>query len=266
MLPLLGHSESFDEGSNSCLERANSHILWWEDQTEWPASSGIFAFWALCIEEFFFLKKCRTQQGSPKPTCCFFNFWLWKMHTSQKCASTHITDSWHQSMHHTASCVSISSVYKCHHHENGPVPQRKRIAIENVAAQGMSIKISETLGVTKNDEEVAAAAALRGRDGAVLCWVTTPARWLVRVSFSSVLRPSLDLCVICSFFQCVQCYHQKHVRAASLINAWSAVVPCCTVASVRKRLQASGIERGSSTVWIHAPCSLLVPANSSHCT
>ena len=29
-----------------------------------------------------------------------------------------------------------------------------------------------------------------------------------------------------------------------LINAWVATVPCCSIASVRKSLQASGIERG----------------------
>ena len=33
-----------------------------------------------------------------------------------------------------------------------------------------------------------------------------------------------------------------------LINAWVATVQCCSVASVRKRLQASGIERGRSSV------------------
>ena len=32
-----------------------------------------------------------------------------------------------------------------------------------------------------------------------------------------------------------------------LINAWVATVPCCSVVSVRKRLQASGIERGRSS-------------------
>ena len=32
------------------------------------------------------------------------------------------------------------------------------------------------------------------------------------------------------------------------INAWVATVPCCSVASVCKRLQASGIERGRSSV------------------
>ena len=33
-----------------------------------------------------------------------------------------------------------------------------------------------------------------------------------------------------------------------LINAWIPVEQCCTVASVRKRLQASGIERSRSSV------------------
>ena len=33
-----------------------------------------------------------------------------------------------------------------------------------------------------------------------------------------------------------------------LINAWVATVPCCSVATVRKRLQASGIERGHNSV------------------
>ena len=35
--------------------------------------------------------------------------------------------------------------------------------------------------------------------------------------------------------------NEERVRAAALINAWISVDPCCTVASVRKRLQASGI-------------------------
>ena len=38
------------------------------------------------------------------------------------------------------------------------------------------------------------------------------------------------------------------LRAAALINIWVSVWPCCTVAGVRKRLQASGIERGRSGV------------------
>ena len=40
----------------------------------------------------------------------------------------------------------------------------------------------------------------------------------------------------------------ERVRAAALINAWISVEPRCTVASVRKRLQASGIECGRSSV------------------
>ena len=36
--------------------------------------------------------------------------------------------------------------------------------------------------------------------------------------------------------------------AAALVNAWISVDPCCTVASVRKRLQASGIERSRRSV------------------
>ena len=42
--------------------------------------------------------------------------------------------------------------------------------------------------------------------------------------------------------------NEERVRAAVLINAWISVDPCCTVASVRKRLQASGIERGRRSV------------------
>ena len=37
------------------------------------------------------------------------------------------------------------------------------------------------------------------------------------------------------------------VRAVSLIHVWVATVPCCPIASVRKRLQASGIERSRSS-------------------
>ena len=38
------------------------------------------------------------------------------------------------------------------------------------------------------------------------------------------------------------------ILSPALINASIATVPCCTVANVRKRLQASGIERGRSSV------------------
>ena len=44
---------------------------------------------------------------------------------------------------------------------------------------------------------------------------------------------------------------QERVRATSLINALVAAVPCCSVTSVRKRLQAFGIERGGSSVQAH---------------
>ena len=40
----------------------------------------------------------------------------------------------------------------------------------------------------------------------------------------------------------------ERVRAAALINAWISVDPCCTVASVRKRRQASRIERSRRSV------------------
>ena len=42
--------------------------------------------------------------------------------------------------------------------------------------------------------------------------------------------------------------NQEPVRTASLINALVATVPCCSVASVHKRLLASGIERARSSV------------------
>ena len=41
---------------------------------------------------------------------------------------------------------------------------------------------------------------------------------------------------------------EERVCAAALINAWISVEPRCTVARVRKRLQASRIERGRSSV------------------
>ena len=49
--------------------------------------------------------------------------------------------------------------------------------------------------------------------------------------------------VICVSRLWVHGCNEERVRAASLINAWISVDPCCTVASVRKLLQASGIER-----------------------
>ena len=44
---------------------------------------------------------------------------------------------------------------------------------------------------------------------------------------------------------------KERVRAAALINTWFSVEPCCTVAGVRKRLLASGIKRGRSSVQRH---------------
>ena len=64
---------------------------------------------------------------------------------------------------------------------------------------------------------------------------------------------SLELCVICAWF--VRLFsgsddkNQERARANMLINAWIPVDPCCTVASVRKRLQASGIERSRRSVY-----------------
>ena len=71
-------------------------------------------------------------------------------------------------------------------------------AIDKMAAQSKSIKkIAETLGgASGNDEAVAAAAALRGRDGAAQRWATSRrGRWFV----SRYLVFS-DMCVMCTFF------------------------------------------------------------------
>ena len=51
--------------------------------------------------------------------------------------------------------------------------------------------------------------------------------------------------VICASRLWVHGCYEERVLAAALMNAWISVEPCCTVAGVRKRLQASGIERGS---------------------
>ena len=62
-------------------------------------------------------------------------------------------------------------------------------------------------------------------------------------------RTSLELRVSCAFCSVGsddknRDRNRRVFVPASLINAWVAAVPCCLVASVRKRLQASGIERG----------------------
>ena len=54
--------------------------------------------------------------------------------------------------------------------------------------------------------------------------------------------------VICAFFQWTDDKINSGARAKMLINAWVATAPCCSVASVRKRLQASGIERSRRSV------------------
>ena len=57
--------------------------------------------------------------------------------------------------------------------------------------------------------------------------------------------------VMCASRLLVHGCEKGRVRAAALINTWISVEPCCTVAGVRKRLQASGIERGRSSVEAH---------------
>ena len=57
--------------------------------------------------------------------------------------------------------------------------------------------------------------------------------------------------VMCASRLLVHGCEKGRVRAAALINTWISVEPCCTVTGVRKRLQASGIERGRSSVEAH---------------
>ena len=51
--------------------------------------------------------------------------------------------------------------------------------------------------------------------------------------------------VMCAPRLWVHSCNEERVLAAALINAWMSVEPCCTGASVRKRLQASVMERGA---------------------
>ena len=70
----------------------------------------------------------------------------------------------------------------------------------------------------------------------------------VCVLFSLHVSSHISRRVICVSRLCVHGCNEERVRAAALINARISVDPCCTVASVRKRLQASGIERSRRSV------------------
>ena len=65
----------------------------------------------------------------------------------------------------------------------------------------------------------------------------------VCVMFSSHVSSHISRRVICVSRPWVHGCNEKRVRAAALINAWISVDPCCTVASVRKLLEASAIDR-----------------------
>ena len=78
------------------------------------------------------------------------------------------------------------------------------------------------------------------------------------MSFCMIRLTSLGVCASRLW---VHGCNEERVCAAALINAWISVEPRCTVARVRKRLQASGIERGRSGYM----CRVLFRF-SSHCS
>ena len=97
---------------------------------------------------------------------------------------------------------------------------------------------------------------------------TARQRWATRrrggwfVSYPCICRlTSLELRVTCAFFSGAHDKIQERARAKILINAWAATVPCCSVASVRKRPQASGTERGGSSVRVHESGALASEAS-----
>ena len=121
----------------------------------------------------------------------------------------------------------------------------ERFAMERMATRGFgSKKIAAALGVP----------------------LSTTQRWLQRLrsdgdmASRNVGRPRGAEAGVCQCpcvfrftsletrFVCGSRVKQERARAASLINAWIAVEACCTVASVCKRLQASGIERSRRSV------------------
>ena len=73
----------------------------------------------------------------------------------------------------------------------------------------------------------------------------------VCVMFSLRVSSHISRRVICASRLSVPGCIEERVRAAALINAWISFDPCCTVASVRKRLQASGVERSRRSVHEH---------------
>ena len=70
----------------------------------------------------------------------------------------------------------------------------------------------------------------------------------VCVKFSLQFSSHISRRVMCVSRLWVHGCNEERVRAAALVNAWISVDPCCTVASVRKRLQAPGIERSRRSV------------------
>ena len=116
------------------------------------------------------------------------------------------------SIHHKPHFPQITSVFKPSH--NMVHSAEERFAMERMATRGFgSKKIAAALGVPEATTERCFS-----------CYLSHIAR-----------------IVMCGC-------KKERVRAAALINTWISVEPCCTVAGVRKRLQASGIERGRSSV------------------
>ena len=68
------------------------------------------------------------------------------------------------------------------------------------------------------------------------------------VMFSSHVSSHISQRVICVLVCGSMAVMRSAFVPAALINAWISVDPCCTVASVRKRLQASGIGSASRRV------------------
>ena len=150
---------------------------------------------------------------------------------------------------HTTSHIFLKILDVSRHSRNNMVRSaEERFAMERMATRGFGSKtIKALLGVPvsttqrwlqrlRSDGDTASRNMGRPRGAeAGVC-----------VMLSLHVSSHISRRVICVSRLWVHGCNEERVRAAALINAWISVDQCCAVGSVRKRLQASGIERSRS--------------------
>ena len=157
------------------------------------------------------------------------------------CTPTHMTDD--ISTHHKPHFPEDPKCFQAFSQQHGAI---HRGAFRHGAHGDARVRQQENRGgawcAGGDNEALAAEAALGRRQGVAQHRATAwCGGWFV--PYFSCYLSHIARIVMCASRLFVHGCEKERVRAAALINAWISVDPCCTVASVRKRLQASGIER-----------------------